>query len=111
MIGLASGAGITPWLATDIGATCGGVTNFFLGRTWIFDARRSNRHRQAFRYALTSGVGMCLNSGGVFLLHDRLRLGYVLARALVALGVSLAWSFPMQRHFVFAHDSCFGTRP
>jgi putative flippase GtrA len=111
MIACATGLGIAPWRATAIGAACGGATNFFLGRSWIFAARGTSGGVQALRYALASCVGMCLNSGGVYLLHDRFHFAYVGARALVAFAVSLAWSFPVQRHFVFAHDSCFGSRP
>ncbi len=108
MITLASGFGVRPFIATAFGAGCGGITNFFLGRSWIFESRRATRRSQAARYALTSAVGLCLNSAGEYLGHDLLGLGYVLARAIVAVAVSLAWNFPMQRHFVFAHDSCFG---
>ena len=45
--------------------------------------------------------GINVNALGEWLVHDRLGVQYLLSRALVAVVVSLAWNFPLQRHFVF----------
>lgn len=88
-------------LATAAGATCGGVTNFVLGRRWIFQARSAAALPQAARYAFVSAASAGWNALGEYLLHDLAKAEYVLARCIVATVVSLAWNFPMQRHFVF----------
>jgi putative flippase GtrA len=102
MIALASGLGMDPVPATAIGAACGAVTNFTLGRTWIFNARAGSLGGQAARYAVTSATSLGLNTLGEWLLHGVLGVPYVAARAVVAIVVSLGWNFPMQRWFVFA---------
>jgi len=86
---------------TALGASAGGVTNFLLGRRWIFRAHESAAGPQALRYALVSAASAGWNALGEWLVHDRLGVQYLLARALVAFVVSLAWNFPLQRHFVF----------
>lgn len=101
MIGCVEVLGLLPATATAVGATLGGLTNFSLGRTWIFRRHSGDLGRQAIRYALVSGAGAGWNALGEHLLADRAHVQYVLARALVAMAVSLCWSFPMQREFVF----------
>ena len=87
--------------ATALGATAGGVTNFLLGRRWIFQAHGDAAGPQAVRYALVSAASAGWNALGEWLAHDRLGVQYLLARAMVAVLVSLLWNYPMQRHFVF----------
>jgi putative flippase GtrA len=93
--------GLRPALATLLGAVSGGVTNFQLGRHWIFEARHEGAGGQALRYALVSGTSAALNAAGEYGAHDLLRIDYLAARAMVAVAVSLLWNFPMHRHFVF----------
>ena len=102
MVALVSSGLARPWVATAFGAACGAVTNFTLGRSWIFGAGRGGPAAQAARYAVVSAVGLGLNSAGVYGVHDRLGVPYVAARAMVAIAVSLLWNFPVQRRFVFA---------
>jgi putative flippase GtrA len=101
MIACVEALGAAPAAATAIGATLGGVTNFALGRAWIFPRHFGPLPRQAIRYAVVSGAGAGWNALGEHLVADRAHVQYVLARALVAMVVSLCWSFPMQRQFVF----------
>ncbi len=97
-----SGLGQSPVLGTVCGASCGAVTNFYLGRRWIFGAEKQGKRGQLARYLLVSATSLGFNAGGEWLLAVRLGLGYVIARAAVAVAVSLLWNYPMQRHFVFA---------
>jgi putative flippase GtrA len=103
MIALVQGLDLSPVGATAIGAACGGLSNFALGRSWIFKRPTGSAPSQAFRYALVSAASAGWNALGEHALHDGARFQYVVARVLVALAVSLLWNFPMQRHFVF-HD-------
>jgi putative flippase GtrA len=93
--------GLAPVTATAIGATLGGITNFSLGRAWIFLRHSGHVGGQALRYATVSAAGAAFNAMGEHLVHDRAHIQYVIARALVAIAVSLLWNFPMQREFVF----------
>jgi putative flippase GtrA len=101
MIALHEGLHLSPVLGTAIGATLGGITNFSLGRTWIFRSQSGKLGSQAVRYALVSGASACWNALGEYLLASLLRVPYVTARAVVSIMVSLLWNYPMQREFVF----------
>lgn len=93
-----------PVVGTVVGAATGAVTNFTLGRFWIFDRRDTltgHARWQALRYGLVSASSLGWNALGVYLLAEVGSLQYVFARSLVAVVVSLLWNFPMHRRFVF----------
>ncbi len=94
----------SPEWATAFGAFAGGVSNFALGRRWIFKPEGGHQTHagvQAIRYALVSGGSLVLNATGMHLLATIAGIQYVLARVIVSVLVSVAWNFPMQRGFVF----------
>lgn len=95
--------GLSAVTGTFAGALAGAFTNFQLGRRWTFEAHRGSAAPQAFRYALVSGMSAVLNAAGEHVLHGWLGMQYLLARAVVAVTVSLCWNFPLQRRFVFRH--------
>jgi putative flippase GtrA len=101
MSALVSLLGLPAALATAIGATVGGASNFLLGRHWIFAAKEGRTAAQAWRYVLVSATSLVLNSVGEYLLHDRARIQYLVARILVATVVSVGWNYPLQRSFVY----------
>lgn len=92
--------GLSPVAGTVIGAIFGAVTNFMLGRRWVFDARGGDLRTQALRYALVSAVSLACNAGAEDLLvHAGLQ--YIAARLLASVTIGVGWNFPMHRHFVF----------
>lgn len=97
--------GLSPLIGTAIGAPCGAVSNFALGRAWVFKGHSGSASSQALRYALVSAASAGWNTLGEHAMHDAAKVEYVLARGIVAVAVSLLWNFPMQRHFVFHDDS------
>lgn len=105
MIALVRLLALSPALATAGGAATGAVTNFLLGQRVIFAGASGSTAAQAARYALVSGTSLLLNSFGEYALTGGMRMQYVVARAFVALTVSLLWNFPMQRYFVFRREA------
>ena len=101
MIACVEGLGVSAVRATALGAALGGITNFALGRTWIFRRQSGQLGGQAVRYALVSAAGAGWNALGEHFLHDLAHVQYIVARAFVSLFVSLLWNYPMQRQFVF----------
>jgi putative flippase GtrA len=100
MIACVSLFGLSPVIGTVIGALCGAVTSFTLGRRWVFDAKKGDWSGQALRYAMVSAVSLCCNAAGEWLLL-RVGLQYIVARVVTSLVVGIGWNFPMHRHFVF----------
>jgi putative flippase GtrA len=105
MSALVSLLGLSAPLATAIGAAVGGVSNFLLGRHWIFSADDGHAGDQAWRYVLVSATSLGLNAGGEYILHDRLGIHYLLARVIVASIVSVGWNYPVQRSFVYRRST------
>jgi putative flippase GtrA len=94
--------GFHPVEATVFGATLGAVVNFQLGRHWVFGARQGTVWRQAMRYAAVSLGCVILNAAGMARLVSWLGASdYLAYRVAVSLAVSVFWSFPAQRWFVF----------
>jgi putative flippase GtrA len=91
----------SPVAGVAVGAACGALTNFLLGRQWIFRATDRSAAGQALRYALVSAGSLGLNSMGEHLLLRALGLPYVPTRVLVAAMVGMGWNFPLHRFFVF----------
>jgi len=101
MILLVEALGAPPTAAAAVGATLGGVTNFILGRSWIFRSRSGAASWQAARYAMVSGCSAAWNALGEHIVHDLGHVRYLVARAFVAFAVGVLWNFPMHRRFVF----------
>jgi putative flippase GtrA len=91
----------SPVSGTAIGATAGALSNFILGRQWIFAARGRPVAGQMVRYAMVSASGLGWNTLGQALLLKATGLPYPLTRAMIAIAVGVLWNFPLQRWFVF----------
>lgn len=105
MVALVESHATGPVLATAIGAVCGAITNFLLGRNWIFPGATIARvQAQAIRYGMVSATSLGLNALGVFVLSTLFLVPYLLSRLAIALIVSIGWNFPLHRHFVFRHQ-------
>jgi len=101
MIACVQWFGLSPVTGTAAGATLGAVTNFAIGRAWVFGRQSERVAVQGARYGLVSAASAGLNTLGEHLVHGRGHVQYVVARMLVAVAVSLFWNFPMHRQFVF----------
>ena len=93
---------VSPVAATAVGALCGAVTNFTLGRRFTYKKTDVPVEGQAWRYALVSGASLGLNTAGEYLFHHVFAIEYLLARVITSVIVSNAWNYPMQRYFVFS---------
>jgi putative flippase GtrA len=88
--------------ATVVGALCGAITNFTLGRRFVYRVDHRPVGPAAWRYVLVSAAGLALNAGGEHLLNNVLGLQYLLARLITSILVSNGWNYPLQRFFVFS---------
>jgi putative flippase GtrA len=101
MIAFVSLVGASPAAGTAMGAACGAVLNFCLGRLWIFRATGGRVAPQAGRYIAIAAGSLILNTAGMHVLAGLLLVQYVAARVAVSVAVSLLWNFPLHRAFVF----------
>jgi putative flippase GtrA len=101
MVVAVSVLGASAPVGTAFGAALGAITNFTLGRSWIFDARHGTVRGQGLRYALVAAGSLGLNVAGVAFASGTLGVQYVGARVFVSLAVGILWNFPLHKHFVF----------
>ncbi|MEK6706387.1 MAG: GtrA family protein [Bdellovibrionota bacterium] len=77
------------------------MTNFLLNRHWSFRALDMRWHRQAVRYAITSGLSLVLNAGLAYLFTDIVGIHYSISVVVASAAVGVLFNFPMHRHYVF----------
>jgi len=93
--------GIIYWVSNALGAALGAVTNFLLGRYWVFEAGDQQMTGQIFRYILVSVGSLILNTLGVFLLTEYFQLYYVWSKVIVAVLVAVTYNFILQKNYVY----------
>ena len=79
----------------------GAVTNFLLGRYWVFNAADQVISQQASRYAVVSLGSVLLNTFGVYLLTENSSLDYKLSKVIVAVIIAVTYNFFMQKNYVY----------
>lgn len=90
------------YLAASItGTISGGVTNFLLGRVWVFDATQGKIPRQALKYVLVWIGNLLLVSGGVFMVTEYARITPLASKIIVSLIVGFSYNYLLQKKFVF----------
>jgi len=103
LVTIACVEGLHCWylLATALGNTAGGITNFYLGRHLVFKAAQQQARPQGVRYLVVWLGSMLLNAGGVYLLTELLHANYLISKVVVSLVVGIGFNYFMQLHFVF----------
>lgn len=86
------------------GTTIGGITNFMLGRHWVFNAPNKRKmHHQAIKYLLVWMGNFVLNTGGLALMVNVFNANYIFSKVLVSLTVGFTYNYLLQKRFVFKH--------
>ena len=91
-------------IASTTGTVCGGILNFMIGRTWVFDSRKRKVREQAIRYGIVWIGNLLLNVGGMYLLTKKLQVHYVFAKLFVSLLVGFCYNYTLQKKYVFKNN-------
>lgn len=89
-----------PVIGGIIGTTSGGVINFLIGRHWVFVSKSANGYIQGLKYLMVWCGNLILNATGMYL-FTKLGPNYIVAKVVTSLMVSLAYNYPLQKHYVF----------
>jgi putative flippase GtrA len=89
-------------IASFIGTFVGGVTNFALGRVWVFQRKEKKVPMQIVKYLLVWNGNLLLTTGGVFVVTHYIGLSYIISKAIVSLFVGTFYNYFLQKKFVFA---------
>jgi len=91
------------WYVTSnvIGAALGAISNFLLGRYWVFESTEKKIYNQAFRYFLVAMGSLILNTLGLYLLTEYTSLHYIVSKVIVAVLIAVTFNFVLQKNFVY----------
>jgi putative flippase GtrA len=89
-------------LASLLGTLVGGITNFALGRNWVFNKREKKMPMQVVKYILIWNGNLLLTTLGVFVATKYIGLNYIVAKIMVAVIMGTTYNYLLQKKFVFA---------
>ncbi|MXV16242.1 GtrA family protein [Hufsiella ginkgonis] len=93
--------GVSVITANISGNISGGITNFYLGRTWVFNEKNHTVHTQFLRYVLVWVGNLVLNTGGVFLMTNYGHVKFPISKIVVSLIIGFFYNYLLQNSFVF----------
>lgn len=88
-------------LASITGTIIGGITNFTMGRRWVFGNTVTAIPLQAVKYGIVWGGNLVLVSGGVFLVTHYGGISYIISKIIVSAVVGICYNYVLQKKFVF----------
>ena len=87
--------------ASILGTVSGGIANFTMNRSWVFEARSKKIQSQAIKYILVWIGNLILVTVGVFILIKWGGLDLMVAKIIVSLLVGFFYNYILQKRFVF----------
>ncbi len=88
------------FLANSIGFMLAATSNYILNRIWTFESDNPDVGREYFSFFIVSVIGLGLNNLILFLLHEKGKMNFYLAKAFAIALVTL-WNFVANYFFTF----------
>lgn len=88
------------YVSNSIGFVLAATNNYIWNRWWTFQSDNANIPIEYGKFFLISIIGLGLNNLVVYLLHEKLKWNFYLAK-LIAVGVVTVWNFTMNYRFTF----------
>lgn len=88
------------YVANSLGFLCASTTNYILNRIWTFGNKDPHIAVQYLRFLGIAAVGLAINNGTIYVLHEKLRWNFYFSK-LCAIGVVTFWNFFMNYFFNF----------
>jgi putative flippase GtrA len=89
------------YLANASGFCTAVVSNFMLNKIWTFDDKSQAYIPQFLAFAMVALGGLLINQTILYLLHEKIKLNFYLAK-LLAIGVVTIWNFGLSNFLVFS---------
>ena len=93
-------ARINKYLANSAGFICAATSNYILNRIWTFSSHDPAIIQQYLTFLGISLIGLGINNGIIYLLAERARMNFYLAK-LFAIGTVTIWNFFMNYFVTF----------
>jgi len=85
-----------------VGNIVGAITNFVIGRQWVFiSSETTNLRQQALRYAIVWMGYVALGFLLLVAVTDYVNINYGIAKVLVAIFLSVTYNYVLQKKYVF----------
>ena len=101
VLGLTELAGLWYVFSNVVGASCGAITNFLLGKYWAFESKDGKMMYEAFSYTMVSLGSLILNTAGLYFLTEYTPLNYIVSKVIVGVLIGVFYNYLLQKHFVF----------
>lgn len=93
---------LNQYLANSTGFMCAVVSNYLLNRMWTFESHDPSVALQFSKFLIASLIGLGLNNGIIYLLNERYRVNFYVAK-LVATAAVTVWNFWANYTFTFTN--------
>lgn len=91
---------LNQYVANSTGFLCAVVSNYVLNRIWTFHSHDPSVVTQFSKFLFASVIGLGINNGIIYLLNERYKLNFYVAK-LVATAVVTLWNFWANYTFTF----------
>jgi len=88
------------YVSNSIGFVLAATNNYIWNRWWTFQSDNANIPIEYGKFFVISVIGLGLNNLVIYLLHEKLKLNFYLAK-LIAIGAVTVWNFTMNYRFTF----------
>ena len=88
------------YLSNSLGFVLAATNNYIWNRLWTFQSTSAEIPVEYSKFLIIAIIGLGINNLVIYLLHDKLRLNFYLAK-LFAIGVVTLWNFIMNYLFTF----------
>lgn len=88
------------YLSNSLGFILAATNNYLWNRLWTFQSTSRQIPVEYGKFLLISIIGLGINNLTIYILHDKLKLNFYLAK-LLAIGIVTIWNFVMNYLFTF----------
>jgi putative flippase GtrA len=92
---------VNKYVANGLGFSVAVVSNFFLNKWWTFEDAGQDYLSQFLTFTTVAIVGLVINQGILYLLHEKVKLNFYFAK-LLAIGAVTLWNFGFSNYVVFS---------
>jgi putative flippase GtrA len=91
---------INKYISSSVGFVLAATSNYTLNRYWTFRSGNRQVATEYLSFMLIALAGLGINNFVIFLLHDKMKLNFYIAKVF-AVGVVTVWNFAMNYLFTF----------
>jgi len=88
------------YISNSIGFIIAASSNYFFNRVWTFQSTNNQIVKEYSSFLLISIVGLGINNLIIYLLHEKMKLNFYLAKV-IATGIVVLWNFFANYFFTF----------